>query len=308
MDEKPHNHAGHLHAHTGLDTQSIDRAFAVSIALNGAFVVVEAVWGFLTGSLALLSDAGHNLGDVGTLLLALIARKLHEVKPNLRFTYGYRKSTILVSLINSVFLLITVGIIGYEAVRRLLNPAEINGMAIAIVAAIGIVVNGLTALLFRRGKDRDLNVRGAFTHLAADAVISSGVVLAGVLIYLTGWTWLDSAVSFVIIAVITYGTWGLLKDSLMLSLAGVPSHIDIDLVREAALEVDGVKDIHHIHVWAISTTQTALTAHVVIAGGLRDESARILGELRSRMEGMGISHSTIELENESATCGNEVCV
>ncbi len=305
MDGK--SHAGHTHSHAAPDPAAIDRAFAVSIAVNGAFVAVEAVWGFMTGSLALLSDAGHNLGDVATLLMALIAHKLHEIKPSLRFTYGFRKSTILVSLLNSVFLLITVGVIGYEAARRLISPTAVNGITIAVVSAIGIAVNGLTALLFRRGKDSDLNVKGAFLHLAGDAVLSGGVVLAGVAIYLTGWAWLDSAVSFVIIGFITYSTWGLLKDSLMLSLLGVPGHIDMDLVREAALGVAGVRDIHHIHVWAISTTQTALTAHVVVSAVYRNGFEGILHELRHRFEAMGITHSTIEIESESAKCDNEVC-
>lgn len=296
--------SSHPHSHS---IESINRAFIVGIALNAVFVVVEGVWGLLSGSLALLSDAGHNLSDVFSLVLALIAFKLLEVKPSERFTYGLKKSTILVSLLNAVIILIAMGAIGQEAIQRLGRPVELHGKTVAIVAAIGIVINSVTAFLFFRDKDRDLNIKGAYLHLAADALVSAGVVATGFLIILTKWYWLDSAISLVIIAVIFYGTWGLLKESLALSLAGTPKQIDMAQVRDTALGVDGVTAIHHIHVWAISTTQNALTAHIVVSKDKVSEASDIAGQIRHRLEHLGIHHCTLEVEPEGEDCDKPSC-
>lgn len=298
------------HAHNHDDTHpasSINRAFVVGIILNSIYVVVEAAWGFMSGSLALLSDAGHNLGDVATLLLALFAIKLGEVEPTDRFTYGFRKSSILVSLANAVLLLIAIGIIGYEAVRRLDNPPELQGQTIAIVAAIGIAINTVTAMLFFRDKDKDLNIKGAYLHLAADALVSLGVVLTGIAIIYTGWFWLDSVVSFAIILVIFYGTWGLLKESLTLSLGGVPNGIDLQEVRQAVLGVEGILDMHHVHIWAISTTQNALTAHIVVSKDRADELVEIIKRVKHEIQHLNIEHSTLEVEFDGEHCGVKSC-
>lgn len=290
----------HAHAHThGLPSGNVNlnRAFIWGIIMNLGFVVIEFVVGFFTDSLALLSDAGHNLSDVASLALSLLAFRLARIKPNSRYTYGYRKSTILISLLNALILLLAVGAIGYEAVRRFSAPAPVPGSIMAIVAGIGIAVNAASAFLFFRDKESDLNVKGAYLHLLADALVSLGTVIAGLIIIGTGWYWVDPLVSLLIITVIIFSTWSLLSGSLRLSLDGVPPGIDMERIREVALKIPGVKDIYHIHVWAMSTTETALTARVLVNDKLgREEVSRAKKALRHELEHLGINHITLETD------------
>lgn len=294
-----HDHH-HAHAHThGLPSGNVNlnRAFIWGIVMNLGFVVIEFVIGFLTDSLALLSDAGHNLSDVASLALSLLAFRLARIKPNSRYTYGYRKSTILISLLNALILLLAVGAIGYEAVRRFSSPAPVPGGTMAIVAGIGIAVNAASAFLFFRDKESDLNVKGAYLHLLADALVSLGTVIAGLIIIGTGWYWVDPAVSLLIIIVIIFSTWSLLSGSLRLSLDGVPPGIDMEKIREVAGKIPGIKDIYHIHVWAMSTTETALTAQVLVDDKLGgEEVSRAKKALRHELEHLGINHITLETD------------
>lgn len=276
---------------------TVNKAFWIGIVLNSAFVLIEFIAGFYTNSLALMSDAGHNLGDVAGLALALFAYKISKAKPNSHFTYGYSKSTILASLLNAIILLIAVGSIGLEAVKRMIHPEESEGITIAIVAGIGIVINSVSALLFFKEKERDLNVKGAYLHLMADALVSVGVVVTGILISFTGIKWLDPFVSLIIMAVILYSTWGLLRDSLKLSLDATPVNIDMGSIKKTALAITGVLDIHHIHVWALSTTQNALTAHLLIDETFTPEQVeRIKERLKHDLMHVNIHHATLETE------------
>jgi cobalt-zinc-cadmium efflux system protein len=282
------------------------KAFVIGIILNLSFVVVELVIGFISHSLALVADAWHNLGDAASLGLSLLAFSLSKIKSNQRFTYGYRKSTILASLANAILLMIAVGVIGYEAFQRLLAPQPTQGGKMAIVAAIGILVNGFTAWLFMKDKDKELNMKGAYLHMASDAVVSLGVVIAGIIIVYTGWTWVDPLISLAIMFIIVLGTWNLLKDSLRLSMDGVPAGIDLEKVRSVALKIPGIKDIHHIHIWAMSTTTNALTAHLVTENNLTDERlTRLKNTLKHDLEHLNIQHVT--LETEAKNCETEDC-
>jgi cobalt-zinc-cadmium efflux system protein len=308
----PHHHDHHHphgHHHHGFSQEdSLNRAFLLGIGLNFLFVVVEVVAGLQTGSLALLTDAGHNLSDVGSLLLSLLAFRLVKVKAKRRFSYGYQRSTILASLANGILLMIAIGGIGVEAVRRLYLPAAVPGLPVAVVAGIGIVINAFTAWLFHRDRKKDLNIRGAYLHLAADAAVSAGVVAAGMIMYYTGWNWIDPAISFMVLGVIFWSAWGLLRESLRLSLDGVPPHIDPDTVRQSALKIKGVRDIHHLHVWALSTTETALTAHIVLEENFTPAHLKkIKSELRHALEHLDIRHVTLEIECESEACANVAC-
>jgi cobalt-zinc-cadmium efflux system protein len=292
-----HDHA-HAHVHTHALPAAggqLNRAFIWGIALNLAFVVVEFVAGFVTGSLALVSDAGHNLSDVASLALSLVAFRLAKVKSSQQYTYGYRKSTILVSLFNALILLVAVGAIGWEAIRRFSRPEAVPGGMVAIIAGIGIVVNATSALLFMRHKESDLNVKGAYLHLLADTMVSLGTVVAGIIIIYTGWYWVDPVVSLVIMMVIVYSTWGLLRGSLRLSMDGVPPGIELEAVKEAALKIPGIKDIYHVHIWAMSTTENALTAQLVVSDNLDGEQVNSLkNSLRHELEHLGIQHVTLE--------------
>lgn len=305
----PHVH-DHTHDHLNpLEGKStIGRALWLGIVLNAAFVIIEAGAGFWQGSMALLSDAGHNLFDVASLAMALLAFRLAKVKPNDNFTYGYRKTTILVALLNAVILLIGIGGIGFEAVRRLMQPEPIQGGVMAIVAAVGIIINGFTAFLFVKDKDKDLNLKGAYLHMAADALVSLGVVIAGLIIMWTHWYPLDPIISFLIMIVIVISTWSLLKDSLRLSLDGVPKEVDMEAVRHVAMETKGVLDIHHIHVWAMSTTQNALTAHLVVPPNLNVADTESIKEsLRHELGHLHINHSTFEVETQDEMCKEKSC-
>lgn len=290
MAHSHHHHPSHEHQVT-----NYNRAFAIGTALNVGFVVVEAVFGFLTGSLALLADAGHNLSDVLGLLLAWGASVLAKRPPSNRFTYGLRRSSILAALINSVVLLVAMGGIAWEALQRFTNPASISGTTIIWVAFIGVIINTATALMFISGRKQDLNIKGAFLHMAADALVSVGVVLAGIAILTTGWLWFDPAISLIIVMVVVVGTWQLLKDALNLSLDAVPNNIEPLAVRTFLTELSGVAQVHDLHIWAMSTTETALTVHLVMPEGHPGDRflAHITQELHDHF---GIEHSTIQIE------------
>ncbi|MGE5063651.1 MAG: cation diffusion facilitator family transporter [Myxococcales bacterium] len=290
MDAHVHSHS-HSHAPT-----SFGRAFAIGIALNVGFVAIETVFGFYANSMALLSDAGHNLSDVLGLMVAWAGGMMARSSATPRFTYGLKKASILSALINALFLLIAVGAIGAEAIRRLFHPSHTQGGYVIVVAAIGIFVNGLTAFLFARGREHDLNIRGAFLHMASDALVSLAVVFAGFVILWTGQEWVDPVMSLAVAVVILWGSIGLLKESVWMSLAGVPAGIDVDQVEIALGEIEGVDAVHDLHVWPLSTTETALTAHIVTAQADYPnallESARAL--LHDRFH---IEHCTLQVES-----------
>lgn len=297
-----HSHAhfgGHEHRH-GDRGQShappdFGRAFLIGIVLNTGFVIVEAVYGWLSGSMALIADAGHNLSDVLSLLLAWGASVASRKPSSTRFTYGYKSSTILAALANAGLLLVAIGAILFETLNRMAEPAPVQGMTMVVVASIGIVINAGTAMMFMRGRHHDINIRGAFLHMAADALVSLGVVLAGVAILLTGAHWIDPAVSLVIVAVIAWGTWGLLKDSLSMSLLAVPNGISEGAVRSYLAGLDGVAEVHDLHIWPMSTTETALTAHLVMPGGHPGDA--FLCEVARELEHHHrIGHTTIQVE------------
>jgi len=291
----------HNHSHSAIST--VNKAFYIGISLNLLFVVIEATTGFFTNSLALIGDAGHNLSDVFSLALSLFAIRLLKVKNNDKYTYGYRKATIVTALINAVVLLIAVAAIGYEAIIRLRNPQPVEGKTVIIVATVGIAINFITALLFMKNKENDLNIKSAYLHLMADAAVSVGVVISGVLILFTGWYWMDSIISLVIVAVVVVGAWRLLSDSLRLTLDGVPENIDLDNVRKVFTTIADVIDVHHIHVWALSTTENALTAHVSIAENKSfAEVEQIKIRLKHELEHQNIQHATLEFELETENC------
>jgi len=288
-----HNHDhGHDHHHA---PASYDTAFAIGVALNLGFVVVEGVYGVLAHSLSLLADAGHNLSDVLGLLMAWGAIYLSRKRPTARWTYGLRLSSILAALANAILLLVAVGGIAWEALRRFGHPEPVSGGTVMAVAAVGIAVNGITAFLFMSGRKSDVNIEGAFLHMAADAVVSLGVVIAGAIISYTGWLWLDPTVSLVIVAVITIGTWGLLRRSVALALDAVPEGIDPAAVKEYLVSQPGVASIHDIHIWAMSTTEAALTAHLVMPDAAIDDAflARLSKELHDQHN---IEHATLQVE------------
>ena len=296
-------HAGHTHGpgghHHPAPPAGFDGAFALGAALNAGFVVAEFVFGVAAHSVALLADAAHNLGDVLGLLLAWGAAWLCRRRPTRARTYGYGRSSILASVTNAVVLLVGVGAITIEAIQRLtadVPPGAVGGRTVMLVAAAGIVVNGVTAWLFRRGRHGDLNVRGAFLHMAADAAVSAGVVVAGLVILLTGWTWLDPVVSLGIAALILVSTWGLLRDSVNLALDAVPGGVDEAAVRSYLAGLPGVSEVHDLHIWALSTTETALTAHLVRPAAGTDDALlrRARDELRDRFR---IGHATVQVED-----------
>ncbi len=288
-----HEHApggGHVHA-----PANFGKAFAIGIALNIGFVLIEAAFGFLSNSVALLADAGHNLGDVLGLVVAWLASHLVRRPPTDRFTYGLRASSILAALFNAVFLLVTVGALSWEAIQRLGSPEPVAERTVMAVAAAGIVVNGLTAWLFAAGGRDDINLRGAFLHMASDALVSAGVVVAGLVMLLTGWLWLDPIVSLAINAVIVWGTWGLLRESLGMSMAAVPSRIDPAAVRAFLAAQPGVVGLHDLHIWPMSTTEAALTCHLVMTDG-HPGDAFLHATAAALHEKFGINHPTIQIE------------
>jgi cobalt-zinc-cadmium efflux system protein len=289
-----HNHHAHHH-HEPPKPGSYNRAFAIGVALNLVFVVVEAVSGVLADSMALLADAGHNASDVLSLVLAWGASLLSHRQPSHRYTYGLRRSSILVALLNAILLLLAMGGITWETIQRLSNPRSIDSGIVIGVSIVGILINTATALMFYSGRQQDLNVRGAFLHMSADAAVSLGVVLAGVAILLTGWLWFDPIVSLLIVMVVVAGTWQLLKDSVNLALDAVPEGIEPLAVRTYLTELTGVAQVHDLHIWAMSTTETALTAHLVMPEGHPGDGylVNITDTLRDRF---GIEHTTLQVE------------
>jgi cobalt-zinc-cadmium efflux system protein len=295
-DMSDHDHAhrrGHGHA-----PASFGKAFAIGVALNLGFVIVEAIFGILSNSVALLADAGHNVGDVLALAVAWLASELVKRAPTARFTYGLRSSSILAALFNAVFLLVIVGAISWEAIRRLAAPEPVAGETVMIVAAVGIAVNAVTAWMFAGGGG-DINVRAAFVHMASDALVSVGVVAAGFVILMTGWLWLDPVVSLAINAAIVWATWGLLRDSLGMAMAGAPSYVDPAAVRTFLARQPGVAGVHDLHIWAMSTTEAALTCHLVMPGGHPGDDFlhRLAQDLAHQFR---IGHATAQIETDPA--------
>ncbi|OZA94274.1 MAG: cation transporter [Erythrobacter sp. 34-65-8] len=293
-----HGHGqGHGHGHDHHGPANFGRAFLIGIVLNSAFVIVEATYGILSGSMALVADAGHNLSDVLALILAWGASVAARRPARSRYTYGYKSSTILAALANAALLMVAIGAILFETLNRIMDPQPVQGMTMVVVAGIGIAINTLTALLFLRGRHDDLNIRGAFLHMAADALVSLGVVIAGLAILLTGQSWIDPVTSLVIIAVIAWGSWGLARDSVRLGLNGVPQGIDEDAVRHYLAGLPGVEAVDDLHIWPMSTTETALTAHLVMPGGQPDDAflREIAHELAHHHR---IVHVTVQIVRE----------
>ena len=303
-----HHEHDHHHHHGPVALKSVNRAFIVGILLNFLFVVIEVIAGLINHSLSLLSDAGHNLADVGALAISLLAFRLMKLKPNNHYTYGYRKTSILAALFNAVVLLLSIGAILYEAIHRLIAPEPLQGNIIAIVAGIGILINAFTAYLFMQNKESDINIKSAYLHLLSDAIVSFGLVIGGVIIHYTHWYWLDPVFSIIIAIVIVVATWQLLRDSLRLSLDGVPANIDLSKIKEVAKQTKGVIEMHHLHVWAISTTQNALTAHITVDENISMvEWQRIKKEMHHAFEHLNIQHVTLETETIITNCDNKKC-
>jgi cobalt-zinc-cadmium efflux system protein len=298
-DSHAHHHhrghaEGHAHSHAPAD---FGRAFAIGITLNLGFVAIETVYGFIANSMSLLADAGHNLSDVLGLVVAWAGAIMARRAASPRFTYGFKKAPILAALANSLFLLIAVGAIGAEAVRRLVHPSTTDGETIILVAVAGIAVNGLTALLFARGRASDINIRGAYLHMASDAAVSAAVVFAGVVIIWTGQRWVDPVMSLAVAVVILWSSVGLLRESVWMSLAGVPAGIDVDQVEIALAALDGVDTVHDLHVWPLSTTETALTAHLVAPGAASTDEL-LLAARAMLHDRFHIEHCTLQIERE----------
>ena len=297
----------HSHHH---QFNNYNRAFAIGITLNVLFVIIEVLYGLYADSLALLADAGHNLSDVMSLILAWGASYLASMHPTSTRTYGLRKLTIMASLLSAILLLIALGAIAWESIERLSDPQAVNGSIIITVAAIGVVINTATALLFVKGQKHDLNLRAAYLHMAADAAISLGVVVAGTAIMLTGWLWLDPLISLLIVIVIVLGTWGLLRDSINLSIDAVPQNVDIKEIKSYLLSLENIVDFHDLHIWALSTTEVALTVHLVTTRSSHNN--HILDEVQSHLHHhFHISHATIQIEyqNDDFVCmlDKEIC-
>ena len=298
-EQHSHSHAhghGSRHGGHGHAPASFGRAFAIGIGLNTAFVIVETIFGFYANSMALVADAGHNLSDVLGLMVAWAGAMMARRSATPRFTYGLKKASILSALINSLFLLIAVGAIGAEAIRRLFHPSTTDGDYVVAVAAVGILVNGATALLFARGRQHDINIRAAYLHMASDALVSLAVVFSGFVILWTGQRWVDPVMSLAVAVVILWGSIGLLKESVWMSLAGVPSNIDVDQVETALAVIEGVEAIHDLHIWPLSTTETALTAHIVTSQA--DYPDELLARARAVLHGFRIEHCTLQVERE----------
>lgn len=293
-----HDHSGHAHHH-GLGhvhvPKDFSRAFLIGVVLNVGFVIAEVFFGLVSGSMALLSDAGHNLSDVLGLLLAWGGAVLASRAATARRTFGFRRATILAALGSACLLFMAVGVIAWESVERAMNPQPVSGMIVIVVAAIGVLINGATAMLFHSGRDSDLNVRGAYLHMAADAAVSLGVVVSGLVILRTGWLWVDPVVSLVIVLVIVVGTWGLFRDSFDLAVDAVPKGIDPDEVATYLGDLAGVSSVHDLHIWGMSTTETALMAHLVMPAGPTDDGflVRVRQGLKERFK---IGHATLQVE------------
>lgn len=297
-----HDHGGHSHScgHHHGDPNNHGRAFVIAIALNTSFVAIEFIFGFIANSTALIADAGHNLSDVLGLILAWSAAILSRRAPSERYTYGLRSTSILAALANATFLLVTCGAIAWEAIQRFSQPPAVAGLTVTLVAAVGIVVNGLSAWLFMKDSKGDLNIRGAYLHMATDAAVSLGVVLTGIAMIYTGWYWLDPVISLIIIAVIVIGTWGLLRESVQLALSAVPANIEVGEIDAYLRQCQGVTDIHDLHIWGMSTTESALTVHLVMPDGYPGDTFMddIMHTLQERFS---VHHSTLQIELGTTT-------
>jgi cobalt-zinc-cadmium efflux system protein len=292
-----HSHHGHNHAHSADMNDAYSRAFLIGICLNAAFVIAEVVAGLIYNSIALLTDAGHNISDVAGLLLSLLAFRFAKRKATQTFTYGYKKATVLAAFINAVILLIAIGILGYESINRLRSPEAVQGNVIAWVAALGIIINSVSAYLFFKNRQQDLNVKSAYLHLLSDALVSLGVVISGIIIIYTKWYWLDPVIGLVIMLVILISTWGLLRDSFKMAVDAVPLGIDVQDIRNTILKMQDVTAMDHIHVWPLSTTENALTAHVLLNNELNfEEKINLIREIKHQLEHLNIHHSTIEMD------------
>src|SRR5664279_3242656 len=303
-----HNHTHHHHPAPELNSGDNNTAFIIGISLNALFVIVEVVTGILNNSMSLLTDAGHNLSDVASLVLSLIAFRLAKKKSTEKFTYGYKKTTVLAALFNAVFLLIAIGILGFESVHRLLNPEAVKGNIIAWVAGVGIIINVVTALMFFKNRHGDLNIKSAYLHMMSDALVSAGVVAGGILIVYTGWYWVDPVIGLIIMIVILLSTWSLLTDSFRLSVDAVPPDISIQEIKQLIIDHSGITDVHHIHIWALSTTENALTAHISLNESLSFENKiKLVQDLKHELMHHKIHHSTIEIEAELSNCKEKEC-
>ncbi|NHM32395.1 cation diffusion facilitator family transporter [Neobacillus terrae] len=296
-----HNHGGHGHNH---EPGNYGLAFGGGIILNTVFIIIEVVYGVIGDSLALLADAGHNLSDVLGLGIAWIAVWLGKKGPSEKRTYGFKRSSILAALFNAVFLLVALGAIAWEAIQRFSSPQPVEGKTVIIVAIIGIIINTITALLFMSGRKNDINIRGAFMHMAADALVSLGVVVAGFIILWTGWEWLDPTVSLVIVIVIFFGTWSLLKESLNLSLDAVPEGIDIKAIKSYLCEIPTVLEVHDLHAWGMSTTEAIMTAHIV-RSSIEDNDELLKRITKELHDQFGIEHTTIQIEKGTFNCSQQ---
>lgn len=303
--EHAQHHQAHGHTH---EVTNVNTAFIAGIVLNTAFVITELIIGFSSSSLALISDAGHNATDVFSLLLSLFAFRMMKVKASENYTYGYKKLSILTSLLNAILLIITTGIIFYEGIKRINAPVEIQGKIISMVALIGVGINAVSAWLFFKDREKDINIKGAYLHLLSDALVAFGVVVAGGVIYFTHWFWLDTAISFVIGVIILVATWNLLNDSIRLALDGVPKGIDLDKVKQTILNYKTITHVHHIHIWPLSSSENAMTAHIVIAPADMVEFDKIKNEIKHQLEHINIHHITLELEfqNSDSDCSGGI--
>jgi cobalt-zinc-cadmium efflux system protein len=291
------------HHHHEISPVKASTAFIFGITLNFLFVLIEVVAGLYIHSLSLLSDAGHNFADVVMLSLSLLAYWLTKVSSNQNYTYGYRKSSIIVALFNAMVLMLSIGAIVYEAIHRLITPQSIPGTTIAWVAGIGIIINSVTAFMFLRDRKKDLNIKAAYLHLLSDALVSLVLVIGGIIIHFTNWFWIDPALSIVVAFTILFSTWKLLKESLRLSLDGVPSDMNLQEVKNTAAKIKGIEEIHHIHLWGMSTTENALTAHIVIdANSTLDDAEKIKYDFKHALEHMNIQHVTLEIESSDKNC------
>jgi len=300
-------HDHHHHAHQVDPQQANSRSFVIGIGLNLLFVITEIIAGLWYGSISLLTDAGHNASDVASLLLSLFAFRLARRKPTNTFTYGFKKTTILAALTNAIILLIAIGGLGVESISRLKHPQPVQGGVIAWVAAVGIVINSLSAFLFYRNRNKDLNIKSAYMHLLADAVVSVGVVIGGVIISYTNWFWIDPVIGLAIMIVILVSTWSLLRDSFRMMVDAVPSDISVSEIIKVMLRVKNVTDVNHVHIWSLSTTENALTAHVIVNESLSfDEKLRVLQALKHELQHHSIHHSTLELGTTKSTDQCEV--
>lgn len=298
----PHSERHHIHSPETV--RSLNAAFIIGISLNAAYVIVEAVFGFFYGSMSLLSDAGHNLSDVASLIISMVAFRLMSHKPDSKHTYGYKKFSVQASFINALLLYVAVGAILVESAGKLIHPTTVDGDAIAWVAVVGVVVNGVTAWLFIKDKGRDINIKGAFLHMAADTLVSIGVVLSGIIIHFTDWYILDPIIGIVIALIIAWSTRNLLVESTRMAVDAVPQTVDMEGLEKALVTVDGVESIHHLHVWSLSTTENAMTVHVVI--NHTSQLDRIIFAVKHQAELFGISHSTVEAETQLSKCNDHV--